>query len=969
MRRQRSVLWISGLLVLASTWGAVRSSSGLPQCVDIDGDGFVRCSVFGGCIPPDGTQCGDCEEGGGFNTGGVIQQSDEDTWEQAFPDSCGGILDLDACPLRGGFAQRTFRVELDSPLETRVTCRTVRDYCFAPGSDTPLGVCFDGPAAGSPCLVREDCEAFGGANVCRLIQCPEGQCEGEAECRRADLVDTNPTLTDICFLDFECVSCITDPVVGCGADNGGILTLDPQANDVVQLVVSRFGDNVGCGFNLSVVCEFDSVSVCGNGRLEGDEQCDDGNTNNGDCCASNCSFESAGASCADGTDNQCLNPDACNGTGMCLPNDPPNGTACGDPTATECNGADACQAGLCSANLVSAGTACGDPTNDQCLNPDGCDGAGACLPNDEPDGATCDDGNAETFNDECTGGICAGVSCTEDVDCDDANECTVDACTTGACVSTPVADGASCDDPTTTDCNAADTCNAGVCNANLLAAGAACGDSTSDQCLNPDQCNGAGVCLPNDDADGTPCDDGNPLTFGDVCTNGTCAGQTGAEETDPTLAQTEACAFAFGQAEVCFEFQHGVSDSAPGGRDEITALAWCSDWDPRELGFDCNDADGNTIPETVEFFLDPSFAFFVQCDLEDPDCKLRVSIIDLSLPFALLPDGPIACVDFMVLPSEEPRPRLNLTLTSAEASDTLGMSVPMNLSSADVVIDDCCLGDCNDDGTIGIADAVSVVLELSDDDGVDVCDTLDDGAFEGVPCCDCNQDMRIDVADAVCVINGLDDLGCPTTEGAIAAAAASAQSMLPASEIRARRARVELRSPFVKGLRADAGAQPMPMIPGLRPRLTYEVAIEGETVRVPVQFKQGGDDGQVAGVDAISAFNACLDIDPRVLTLAADDLDRDEVPDSISFNLPSTHSPIVRVDLTRPQCEIQLGAIALQRPSTKLPSGLVAEITFGSIGSTPAADAIRAGEPETLSFADVLAVSHAGDLEPAAAAP
>lgn len=51
------------------------------------------------------------------------------------------------------------------------------------------------------------------------------------------------------------------------------------------------------------------TSVCGDGAKEYGEQCDDGNTANGDCCSSSCQFQTAGSSCSDG--NSCTIGDAC----------------------------------------------------------------------------------------------------------------------------------------------------------------------------------------------------------------------------------------------------------------------------------------------------------------------------------------------------------------------------------------------------------------------------------------------------------------------------------------------------------------------------------------------------------------------------------------------------------------------------------------------------------------------------------
>jgi cysteine-rich repeat protein len=55
------------------------------------------------------------------------------------------------------------------------------------------------------------------------------------------------------------------------------------------------------------------MSVCGDGVLDGAEQCDDGNVTNGDCCSYNCQFEPAGNLCGGGCDT----PFRCDGAGTC----------------------------------------------------------------------------------------------------------------------------------------------------------------------------------------------------------------------------------------------------------------------------------------------------------------------------------------------------------------------------------------------------------------------------------------------------------------------------------------------------------------------------------------------------------------------------------------------------------------------------------------------------------------------------
>lgn len=56
--------------------------------------------------------------------------------------------------------------------------------------------------------------------------------------------------------------------------------------------------------------------VCGDGIQGPGEDCDDGNTLDGDCCSSTCTFESAGSSCAG--DGSLCTTDECDGAGACV---------------------------------------------------------------------------------------------------------------------------------------------------------------------------------------------------------------------------------------------------------------------------------------------------------------------------------------------------------------------------------------------------------------------------------------------------------------------------------------------------------------------------------------------------------------------------------------------------------------------------------------------------------------------------
>ena len=71
--------------------------------------------------------------------------------------------------------------------------------------------------------------------------------------------------------------------------------------------------------------------VCGNGDLEGDEECDDGNLVNGHCCDATCHFEPAGSVCDDGDADPCTNG-TCDGEGDCDSEEAP-ATTCHEPVA------------------------------------------------------------------------------------------------------------------------------------------------------------------------------------------------------------------------------------------------------------------------------------------------------------------------------------------------------------------------------------------------------------------------------------------------------------------------------------------------------------------------------------------------------------------------------------------------------------------------------------------------------------
>src|SRR6185369_13825857 len=62
----------------------------------------------------------------------------------------------------------------------------------------------------------------------------------------------------------------------------------------------------------SVAC---TASNCGNTVVDAGEQCDDGNTSDGDCCDSTCQYEASGSPCP--SDGDPCTANTCDGSGSC----------------------------------------------------------------------------------------------------------------------------------------------------------------------------------------------------------------------------------------------------------------------------------------------------------------------------------------------------------------------------------------------------------------------------------------------------------------------------------------------------------------------------------------------------------------------------------------------------------------------------------------------------------------------------
>jgi len=296
-----------------------------------------------------------------------------------------------------------------------------------------------------------------------------------------------------------------------------------------------------------------AAGACGDGVLDGNEECDGGpgglyldgdpanaSCSNGSrcyfgftCCKFNCQYVGTpGAPCQDG--DNCTGPDTCDQVGVCHggPNAADN-TPCDD--GLFCTGVESCQNGECvsSTGDPCPGTACNQcqEDTDTCLNLAGapcssgdtcvtggtCDGAGTCVGgvfNNEP----CDDGLFCNGTDSCDGGAChihTGDPCGgPDGDSNCSESCDEESDTCAALDP----DGAPCDDGLF--CNGAgDTCEVGAC---LGTGVAGCDDANS---CTTDFCDeGTDGCMYTSLGDGTVCSDGDPCSLDDVCAAGFCVG-------------------------------------------------------------------------------------------------------------------------------------------------------------------------------------------------------------------------------------------------------------------------------------------------------------------------------------------------------------------------------------------------------------------------------------------------------------
>jgi hypothetical protein len=433
---------------------------------------------------------------------------------------------------------------------TVVPCDTSGDAaCENTGCDLETGTCETLPDTGTPCgdgdlcTVQDAClegVCVGMSKDCSFLDdaCTSGVCQPQDGACIADVTDNGQACEDgdPCTVEQTCESgaCVGGSGLNCTAFESACATGECLAS---------FGGCYGSPINEGAGCDDGDIctlgDLCGAGVCSGEaKECD---LTDEDCATTGCDADTG--ECVlipfDEAD-ECDDDDLCTGQDTC-----DEGVCVGTPV--DCQGdAEACEVATCdsvtgcSVTSAADGTACDD--SDGCTTESTCDdgeclgapvdcgdvevgpcevvacdpGWGSCVVTFAPDETPCDDGDGCTSNAQCFGGACVG----EPVVCSGSPDtCALNTCdpATGACVAVSVAEGEPCDDGDL--CTEDALCQGGSCVGETLD----CGGSTS--CASASCDPESGGCVLNSYSDGTPCDDTNLCTSGDLCEAGQCIGE------------------------------------------------------------------------------------------------------------------------------------------------------------------------------------------------------------------------------------------------------------------------------------------------------------------------------------------------------------------------------------------------------------------------------------------------------------
>lgn len=235
-----------------------------------------------------------------------------------------------------------------------------------------------------------------------------------------------------------------------------------------------------------------TLETCGDGKVDPGEQCDDGDHNGGptSCCTVNCDYKAEGTLCPDA--DKCNGDEVCNAIGHCVAGPAP-----------DCQITDACREGYC-------------------------DAATGCQIRNRADQTPCPDTTVCNGEEVCVGGICQPGT---PLVCADINPCTDDSCDqTNGCRHVTRPNCIFCPNGPS-DCPG-DACNPPTCIDQMCGTGSPPDCDDHNACTH-DECDPQSGCV-HPSLDGTPCNDNDACTSGDVCQNSACGGSTiTCEDGDP----------------------------------------------------------------------------------------------------------------------------------------------------------------------------------------------------------------------------------------------------------------------------------------------------------------------------------------------------------------------------------------------------------------------------------------------------
>jgi cysteine-rich repeat protein len=160
-----------------------------------------------------------------------------------------------------------------------------------------------------------------------VCQCDSADCSGFGTCQGGGQLNCDDGIgctVDVCLPGTGCVhgpfNALCNDGNGCTQD-----TCDPttgcthgptNCDDGNSCTIDSCDASLGCRHPITAACLVPILATilerCGDGHVDPEEECDDGNNRNGDCCSATCRFEPAGSSCLAG-----CSPHTCNGGGQC----------------------------------------------------------------------------------------------------------------------------------------------------------------------------------------------------------------------------------------------------------------------------------------------------------------------------------------------------------------------------------------------------------------------------------------------------------------------------------------------------------------------------------------------------------------------------------------------------------------------------------------------------------------------------